>query len=64
MPPNYRQGEPLKGHERKGALLVLCALALTGAGIGAWQLASGGGGSKGDGKCVNVTFASSTAARP
>jgi hypothetical protein len=60
VPPNYRQqqGEPLKSHERKGAVLLVSLVALTAAGISTWQLTSSTGGAKG--RCVTVTVAGST----
>ena len=60
MPPNYRQDEPLRAHERKGVLALVAVVALTGAAIGSWELATGGCGSKEGGKCVTVTVASAT----
>ena len=62
MPPNYRQqqGEALKPHERKGALIVASVLVAAAAGIGVWQVAEATGGNAKSGKCVSVPIASST----
>ena len=62
MPPNYRQqqGQPLKAHERKGAVLAAATLVAVAVGVGAWQLTTGSASAKGGGRCVDLTIASST----
>ena len=60
MPPNYRQDQPLKAHERKGVFVLVAAVVLVCAGLGTWELAGKGGGPKETGKCVALSVASST----
>jgi hypothetical protein len=60
VPPNYRQqqGLPLASHERRAAVAIVAAVVAAGVGLGAYEVAGGGGAHQG--RCVTVVLASST----
>ena len=65
MPPNYRQASPepvrtLSPRERRTALVLGALMLLTGAGVGAWELAKPGSGGNGGRLCVSIVVPSST----
>ena len=60
MPPNYRQDQPLTGHDRKAALAVGAVIVLLGAGLGIWDLTGSAANSGQTGRCVSLVIASST----
>ena len=61
MPPNYReqQGRSLSANERRGAMMLVSALAAAVVGVGVWAGVSTGGAPAGA-KCISLVVPSST----